>query len=381
MVSRRPRPRGAANRAELLVGDTGCWPARCDDVEGPAGGPRAAVLVGDAGPLARALRRCREPGVFGDTGPLVRAARRCRGPRRWPARGAVCRRHRRHRLLARALRRRRGPGRWPAREAVDRQRRAVGPRAATMPRARRFRARALARAQSCCSAARSTEGPGVGRRAGPGVGPGAKLLVGTAGLLVRATRRHRGPGRWPGREAVDRHRRAVGPRHATAPGARALARARSCWSAAPENPRVGSDARPLISAAQDVESPGVGQRAALLVGDAAIGDTGPCALPGSPVSEREHSSGVSRAGMRGVEPTSCWPADGRATASGLRAISPPAVHQMLHRFVLRPPPGRPPSSPWPSVIVPQRSGGSCQSAPRRPPPRLRGTQSGRGGRA
>ena len=136
-------PRGpgcVGRRAELLVGDAGGWPARRDALAGP----------GDAGPLTRAERRRRGPGV-GDRrrGPLAGAARRhrgarvlagaqsCwsstravgparrngaedqargsamrgasapRGPKRWPARGAD---GRRRRPLARAVRRRRQGG-------------------------------------------------------------------------------------------------------------------------------------------------------------------------------------------------------------------------------------------------------------------------------
>ena len=153
----RRRPAVGPRRATPLVGVRSCWsappgrwPARCDGAEGPGVGRRAELLVGDAGPLARAVRR------------------------------------------------RRGPRRWPARGAVGRRRRAIGPRGATAPRAR-----ALVDARSCWSATP--------------VGP--------------AVRRCQGPGCWPARGAVGRRHRAVGPRGATAPRARALAGARSCWSA------------------------------------------------------------------------------------------------------------------------------------------------------
>ena len=110
--------------------------------------------------------------------------------------------------------------------AVGRRRRAIGPRGATAPRAR-----ALVDARSCWSA--TPVGPAVRRRRGPGRWPARGAVGRRHRPLARAVRRCRGPGRWPARGAVGRRHRAVGPRGATAPRARALAGARSCWSATP----------------------------------------------------------------------------------------------------------------------------------------------------
>jgi hypothetical protein len=286
----RRRPAVGPRRATPLVGVRSCWsappgrwPARCDGAEGPGVGRRAELLVGDAGPLARAVRRRRgaralagarscwsaTPGRWsarcdGAEGPgvgrraelLVGDARwpggaTVPGPGRWSTRGAVGRR----RPLARAVRRCQGPGCWPARGAVGRRRRAVGPRGATAPRAR-----ALAGARSCWSAT-----PAVGPR-GATV-PRARALAGARSCWSAtpgrwpAVRRRRGPERWPARGAVGlRHR----------PLARAVRRCRGLgrWSATPSSWTTATpSAGRWLARCDGAEGPGVGRRAELLVGE------------------------------------------------------------------------------------------------------------------